>query len=54
VLAFKKRSAELRGFSAEPTGKVVDKLRTIVGDFSRIVGGGVIDDRLHTAKEINA
>lgn len=54
VLAFKKRSAELRGFAAEPTAKVVDKLKTIVEDFSRIVGGGVIDDRLHVAKEINA
>jgi beta-N-acetylhexosaminidase len=54
VLAFKKRSAELRGFAAEPTARVVDKLKTIVGDFSRIVGGGVIDDRLHVAKEINA
>jgi beta-N-acetylhexosaminidase len=54
VLAFKKRSAELRGFAAEPTAKVVDKLKTIVGDFSRIVGGSVIDDRLHLAKEINA
>jgi beta-N-acetylhexosaminidase len=54
VLAFKKRSAELRGFAAEPTVKVVNKLKTIVGDFSRIVGGGVIDDRLHMAKEINA
>jgi beta-N-acetylhexosaminidase len=54
VLAFKKRSAELRGFATEPTVKVVDKLKTIVGDFSRIVGGGVIDDRLHMAKEINA
>jgi beta-N-acetylhexosaminidase len=54
VLAFKKRSAELRGFAADPTAKVVDKLKTIVADFSRIVGGGVIDDRLHLAKEINA
>jgi beta-N-acetylhexosaminidase len=54
VLAFKKRSAELRRFAAEPTAKVVDKLKTIVGDFSRIVGGGVIDDRLHVAREINA
>jgi hypothetical protein len=31
----------------------VDKLRKLVTDFSRIVGGPVIDDRLHTAKEIN-
>ena len=54
VLAFKKRSAELRGFAAEPTAKVVNKLKTIVEDFSRIVGSGVIDDRLHLAKEINA
>jgi beta-N-acetylhexosaminidase len=53
VMAFKKRSAELRGFAAEPKAKVVDKLRKIVTDFSRIVGGPVIDDRLHTAKEIN-
>ena len=50
VLAFKKRSAELRGFAAEPTAKVVDKLKKIVADFSRIVGGEVIDDRLHTAQ----
>jgi beta-N-acetylhexosaminidase len=54
VLAFKKRSAELRGFAAEPKSKVTDKLKTILGDFSRIVGAGVIDDRLHVAKEINA
>jgi beta-N-acetylhexosaminidase len=53
VLAFKKRSAELRGFAAEPKAKVVEKLRKIVTDFTRVVGGAVIDDRLHTAKEIN-
>lgn len=53
VLAFKKRSTELRGFAVEPKAKVVEKLRKIVTDFSRIVGGPVIDDRLHTAKEIN-
>jgi beta-N-acetylhexosaminidase len=54
VLAFKKRSSELRGFSAEPKTKVVEKLRRIVNDFSRVVSGPVIDDRLHTAQEINA
>jgi len=32
---------------------VVDKLKKIVTDFTRIVGGEVIDDRLHTAREIN-
>lgn len=53
VISFKKRSAELRGFSAEPKAKVVEKLKKIVGDFSRIVAGGVIDDRLHTTREIN-
>jgi len=53
VLSFKKRAKELRGFSAEPKAKVVAKLKKIVGDFSRIVDGRVIDDRLHTAKEIN-
>jgi beta-N-acetylhexosaminidase len=53
VSAFKKRTAELRGFAAEPTTKIVDELKKIVTDFSRIVGGEVIDDRLNTAKEIN-
>src|SRR6476469_657353 len=54
VMAFKKSSAALSGLYAEPTAKVVNKLKTIVGDFSRIVGGRVIDDRLHVAREINA
>jgi beta-N-acetylhexosaminidase len=53
VLAFKKRSAELRGFAAEPKAKIVDNLKKIVTDFTRIVGGEVMDDRLHSAKEIN-
>ena len=53
VLAFKKRSAELRGFAAEPKAKVVDHLKKIVTDFSRVIGGNVIDDRLHLSKEIN-
>src|SRR5215471_6053507 len=53
VLSYKKRAKELRGFSAEPRARVVDKLKKIVGDFTRIVDGGVIDDRLHTAREIN-
>ena len=46
VLSFKKRAAE-------PKARVVEKLKKIVGDFSRIVDGGVIDDRLHMAREIN-
>ncbi|HEY2496626.1 MAG TPA: beta-N-acetylhexosaminidase [Candidatus Angelobacter sp.] len=53
VLAFKKRSAELRGFAAEPKAKIVDHLKKIVTDFSRVIGGEVIDDRLHLSKEIN-
>jgi beta-N-acetylhexosaminidase len=53
VLSFKRRSRELRGFSAEPGVRVVEKLRKLVADFTRIIGGEVIDDRLHTAKEIN-
>jgi beta-N-acetylhexosaminidase len=54
VLAFKKRAPELRGFSAEPKARVVEKLKGIVNEFTRIVDGGVMDDRLHTAREINA
>jgi hypothetical protein len=53
VLGYKKRCRELRGFAAEPKAKVVDKLKKIVTDFSRIIGGEVIDDRLHTTREIN-
>jgi beta-N-acetylhexosaminidase len=53
VLGYKKRCRELRGFSAEPKDKVVEKLKKIVTDFTRIVGGEVIDDRLHTSQEIN-
>jgi beta-N-acetylhexosaminidase len=53
VLSFKKRAKELRGFATEPKPKVVEKLKKIVGDFTRIVDGGVIDDRLHTSREIN-
>ncbi|HEY3768200.1 MAG TPA: beta-N-acetylhexosaminidase [Candidatus Angelobacter sp.] len=54
VLAFKKKSAELRGFAAEPKVKIVDNLKKIVTDFTRIVSGEVIDDRLHTVRETNA
>jgi beta-N-acetylhexosaminidase len=53
VLSFKKRSGELRGFPAEPKTRVVERLKRLVNDFSRIVGGEMIDDRLHPAKEIN-
>ncbi|HEY6305109.1 MAG TPA: beta-N-acetylhexosaminidase [Candidatus Angelobacter sp.] len=38
VLAFKKRSAALRGFAAEPKVKVVQKLKRIVETFSELVG----------------
>jgi len=54
VIAMKKRARELRGFSAEPKARVVEKLKRIVTDFTRIVGAGVMDDRLHPAREINA
>ncbi len=53
VINMKKRARELRRFSAEPKARVVDKLKRIVNDFTRIVGAGVIDDRLHTTQEIN-
>ena len=53
VLSMKKRSRELRGFAAEPKAKVVEKLKRIVNDFTRIVSGEVMDDRLHMAQEIN-
>jgi beta-N-acetylhexosaminidase len=53
VLSMKRRSRELRGFSAEPKARVVEKIKRIVNDFTRIVGGGVMDDRLHTTQEIN-
>jgi beta-N-acetylhexosaminidase len=54
VLAFKKRSPELRGFAAEPKVKIVNNLKKIVTDFAQVVGAKVIDDRLHTARETNA
>jgi beta-N-acetylhexosaminidase len=54
VLAFKRRSPELRGFAAEPKAKIVNNLKKIVTDFSQAVGANVIDDRLHTARETNA
>jgi len=53
VLTVKKRARELRGFSAEPKPRVIEKLQRIVNDFARIVGAGVLDDRLHPAQEIN-
>lgn len=37
VLAFKKRSSALRGFAAEPTSKVIHKLKQIVETFAAIV-----------------
>lgn len=37
VLDFKKRSAALRGFAAEPKAKVVKKLKQLVEDFSQII-----------------
>jgi beta-N-acetylhexosaminidase len=37
VLAFKKRSPALRGFAAEPKAKVVERLKKIVEDFSKVI-----------------
>lgn len=37
VLAFKRRAVALRGFAAEPTGKIIRKLKDIVEEFSQIV-----------------
>jgi beta-N-acetylhexosaminidase len=39
VLRFKKRSSELRGFAAEPKTRIVEKLKKVVNEFSRIVEG---------------
>jgi beta-N-acetylhexosaminidase len=50
VLAIKRRSAELRGFSREPKDRVVKKLRQILEEFTRVVGVNRIDDRLVTQK----
>ncbi len=51
VLSFKKRSSELRGFAAEPKTRTVEKLQKVVNQFSRIVGGEGIEDRVTGAKE---
>ena len=51
VLSFKKRSSELRGFSCEPTIRVVEKLKKVVSRFSRMVGDESPDKRLTGAKE---
>ncbi len=50
VLALKRRSSELRGFSREPKDRVINKLRHIVEEFTRVVGVNQIDDRLILAK----
>jgi len=54
VLAFKKKSSELKKFAAEPKAKVVAHLKKVVTDFTKVVGANAIDDRLHLSKEINA
>jgi beta-N-acetylhexosaminidase len=38
VVTFKKRSAALRGFAAEPTARVINTVKRIVESFSMIVG----------------
>ena len=49
VLGFKKRSAALRGFAAEPSAKVIQKLRQIVEQFSRLSAqDDVLEDLLTT------
>ena len=38
VLAFKKRAPELRGFSKEPTARVVQHMKKVVENINRIIG----------------
>jgi beta-N-acetylhexosaminidase len=38
VLAFKKRAPELRGFSKEPTARVVQHMKKVVENLNRIIG----------------
>ena len=46
VLALKKRAPELRGISREPKDKAIQKLKQIVQEFSQVIQGTQIDDRL--------
>jgi len=51
VMDFKKRSPVLRGFAAEPKPDVVEKLRHLLEDFSRLL---VFDDRSRRFPEVHA
>ena len=46
VLALKRRSLELRTLAREPQERTVNKLKQVVQNFSQVVGGNRIDDRL--------
>jgi beta-N-acetylhexosaminidase len=46
VLALKRRSVELRTVAREPQERTVNKLKQVVQNFSQVVAGNRIDDRL--------
>jgi beta-N-acetylhexosaminidase len=46
VLSLKKHAPELRGFSREPKERVIEKLKQVVREFSRVIAAPQIDDRL--------
>lgn len=50
VLNLKRRSAALKGFAREPKDRVIKKLRQIVQEFSEVISGNDLDDRMTTAK----
>ena len=51
VLALKKRAPELRGFSREPKDRAIQKLKLIIHEFSQVIQGPEIDDRLIVARQ---
>jgi beta-N-acetylhexosaminidase len=48
VLALKRRSGELRGFSREPKDRVINKLKQIVEEFTQVISTELLDDTLTT------
>lgn len=50
VLTLKRRSAALKQFAREPRDQVIKKLKQIVQEFSDVVSGDDLDDRITTVK----
>lgn len=50
VLTLKQKSSALRGFASEPNQRVVKKLQQIVQEFTAILAGDSLDDRLSAFK----